>query len=420
VALRFSARRGADVRLYQLPRLDEVAWRFETPGLVSEQLVGYSADADVIFVLTPSRQLAALDLATGRARVADTLVRRAVVGPDGTALLLHTDGSLAAVSGRRAAQLAPADPREVEGLFGIQGGRPVVIVRGDSGRAAVQPTSGARVASRRLPDGPMAVAPWGDAAAVVTDTGLVLVNLLREAPDRRLSLRGAARAVAFSSSGHRVYVATDPPALVVIDRFTLQRLETVPLPAAVGELRADPFGFWLLGRAPDSVVIVPQGAGPARVVAAGWAADLPAAGPDGTILVRRGDDVVALDRETLEPRGRVPDGAADRWLIIQWDPRRPALQVATPAPGAGAERPAQQQLYVQVSSTTNQQWADDLARDLRLAGMQAVVLPPLPPEETFRVVLGPYPTREEAEDAGRKLGMPYWIFTRDAAASDSR
>jgi hypothetical protein len=52
--------------------------------------------------------------------------------------------------------------------------------------------------------------------------------------------------------------------------------------------------------------------------------------------------------------------------------------------------------------------------------MQAMVLPPLPPEETFRVVLGPYPTREEAEDAGRKLGMPYWIFTRDAAASDSR
>ena len=54
------------------------------------------------------------------------------------------------------------------------------------------------------------------------------------------------------------------------------------------------------------------------------------------------------------------------------------------------------------------------ARDLRLAGLRTSVLPPVPPEETYRVVVGPYATREEAEDAGRKLGMPYWIFTRDA------
>jgi hypothetical protein len=33
----------------------------------------------------------------------------------------------------------------------------------------------------------------------------------------------------------------------------------------------------------------------------------------------------------------------------------------------------------------------------------------------YRVVLGPYPTREAAEAIGRKLGMPYWIFQRDTA-----
>jgi hypothetical protein len=37
----------------------------------------------------------------------------------------------------------------------------------------------------------------------------------------------------------------------------------------------------------------------------------------------------------------------------------------------------------------------------------------VPPDDAFRVVIGPYGTRDEAEDAGRKLGMPYWIFTRD-------
>jgi hypothetical protein len=30
------------------------------------------------------------------------------------------------------------------------------------------------------------------------------------------------------------------------------------------------------------------------------------------------------------------------------------------------------------------------------------------------VVLGPYPTREAAENAGRKLGLSFWVFSRGA------
>ena len=33
----------------------------------------------------------------------------------------------------------------------------------------------------------------------------------------------------------------------------------------------------------------------------------------------------------------------------------------------------------------------------------------------YRVVLGPYPTREAADDAGRKLGKPFWVFSRGQA-----
>ena len=413
VALRFSGRRGADVRLHQLPSLDEVSWRFDTPGLVTDRLVGFAADDDLIYLLTPGQQLIALDLMAGRTRPADTLVRAAALGPDGTVLFVHTDGALAALSGRRAIPLGRVADQEVEALFGGSGGKLVAVLRGDSGRRIAVSASGALGPRRPLPDGPLALAPWGDAVAVATDTGLVVMDLLRDTTVRRVPLRGAARAVAFSSSGHRIYVATDRPAVLVVDRFELERLGTVALPTAVSELRADPFGGWLLGRAADSIVVIPQGGGAARVVAGGWAPDLPAAGPDRTLLVRRRDDVVALDRDSLAPRGRVRGGADDRWLVVQWDPRRPALQVAAHAEGR-APAPASQELYVQVSSTTNQQWADDLARDLRLAGLKATVLPPVPPEETYRVAVGPYATREAAEDAGRKLGMPYWIFTRDA------
>jgi hypothetical protein len=150
------------------------------------------------------------------------------------------------------------------------------------------------------------------------------------------------------------------------------------------------------------------------MVPGGWDHDLPAGAPDGTLLIRRGDDVMALDRETLEPRGRVRGGADDRWLAVQWDPRRPALQVTTPAAAGGTET-ASQELYVQVSSTTNHLWADDQAQQLRVAGLRATVLPPEVEGEPYRVVIGPYRTREEAEEIGRTLGQAFWIFTRDAS-----
>lgn len=420
VAVRFAGRSGADVRVYSLPGLAPVEWRFQTPGLVAERVVGYSADDDLIYVLSPGRQLMALDLATGRARPADTLVASAAMGPDGAVLLAREGGELARLSSRRVTQVERGDDsgngkREVEALHGSAGGRMVAVVRDGGVRAIAVSSGGTLGPSRPIPDGLLAVAPWGDAAAIGTDSGVVVVDLLRGTADRYFHTRNRAAVVGFSSSGHRLYVAGDEPPLSVLDRFELRRIGAIALPRVVTELRPDAFGAWLLGRAEDSIVVIPQSGGVARVTAGGWSADLPTAAPDGTILIRRGRDVVALNPQTLEPAGRVRDAAADRWLVIRWDARRPALQAAAaPAePGEpGDVGPTGQEIFVQVSSTTNEQWAGDLARDLRFAGMRALVLAPAADEEMFRVVVGPYATRVEAEDAGRKLGMPYWIFTR--------
>ena len=78
---------------------------------------------------------------------------------------------------------------------------------------------------------------------------------------------------------------------------------------------------------------------------------------------------------------------------------------------------ASQLIYVQVSSTSNPDWATDLAANLDRAGMQASVLPPESADEPYRVVLGPYATREEAEATRRRLNMPSWIFTQDTSQS---
>jgi len=67
-------------------------------------------------------------------------------------------------------------------------------------------------------------------------------------------------------------------------------------------------------------------------------------------------------------------------------------------------------LYVQVSVSQNQDWSQRLAQELGRAGLPAKVLAPATTDEGYRVVLGPYPTREVAEGIGRKLGRPYWIY----------
>ena len=72
---------------------------------------------------------------------------------------------------------------------------------------------------------------------------------------------------------------------------------------------------------------------------------------------------------------------------------------------------------MQVSSTSNPDWASDLVENLRRAGMAAEVLPPDVPGDPYRVVLGPYATREQAEATGRQLKLPYWIFTRDTTST---
>src|SRR2546425_1122496 len=100
-----------------------------------------------------------------------------------------------------------------------------------------------------------------------------------------------------------------------------------------------------------------------------------------------------------------------RWTA--WRPRsayRPTAvaeaQAATPEGGDGAEGP----LYVQVSTSQNETWSSEMAQQLSRAGLAARVLQPKNPDDGYRVVLGPYPTRTQAEAIGKKLGRPFWIY----------
>ena len=250
---------------------------------------------------------------------------------------------------------------------------------------------------------------------VALDSGLMAIDPADSTRQAFRRLSDPPDAVSISPSGHRIYVATARPELLVLDRLSLDTSERLRLPGRASAMRADPLGRLLLIRpaSGDSIWLVDPaqphllGTLPAR-----WRADLPTVAPDGSILVASGQDIAAYAADSLTVGGRVASGARDRWLPAAWDPRRPVLQLVADTAQAAPAAPGQA-IYVQVSSTANETWAQEAARNLRTAGMQATVLPPATSEDPYRVVLGPYPTREAADAAGRKLGRPFWIFTRE-------
>ncbi|HYC32576.1 MAG TPA: SPOR domain-containing protein, partial [Gemmatimonadales bacterium] len=260
---------------------------------------------------------------------------------------------------------------------------------------------------------------------VAADSAVVLYGTQAKKEPRVLRVPGHARAALFSPSGHRIYVARDEESLLVLDRFSGEQLQEIALPGPAADLRADPFGQWILVEpvAGDSGWVVDVGtsrvAGSVRVQ---WNEDLPALLPPGILLTRRGEDVVSLDlgAEGFPERGKVAGGAADTWLPIAWQPQQDegaeepvdtALAEAADSAGSGRN------VYLQVSSSQNPAWADELSQKLRTAGLPASVLKPTRSDEAYRVVLGPYATREQAEETGRTIGMPSFVVTPSDAPS---
>jgi hypothetical protein len=259
--------------------------------------------------------------------------------------------------------------------------------------------------------------------AVATDSGVLLMDPLGRRDATFIALSDHPRALVFSPSGHRIYVARrTEPGLAAIDRFDREEIDGVALPLPAETIRLDPLGRWLLAKPTggDSVWVVDL---PVKrlvgSVPSTWRVDLPAIGPDGALLVPRGEDIVSYRPDSLTETGRVKGGASDVWMLTAWRPRgsyrgafadadagaAPADQAAA-ADTAGPEGP----MYVQVSTSQNEAWSSEMAQQLTRAGLGARVLQPKNPDDGYRVVLGPYPTRAQAEAIGRKLGRPFWIY----------
>lgn len=388
--------------------------------------MGYDLQQRVAFFVDAKRRLTSLNLESGTNRAVLPGVSSATVGPDGAAFVIDSGGRLIRV-GRRSRNTFPArlTPGEAQ-LHGAQGGQVVSI----SGRQALraQSLSLERAGpAMELAPGPVALTWWGETLASTRGDDVELHRVADASLIRTVDLPGPPTALLFSPSGHRL-IALVGGSVVVVDRFTGERLGTIRLPSEGTALRGDPSGRWLLVRpeAGDSVFVLDMVTlGYVATVGARWRQDLPLIAGAALLLTAEGEDVVGWDLATFPPvpMGQVRGGAVDRWMVVPWvSSRRAQAALAAAAEARTAQDEAllprdgdaaDSSRWLQVGSSQSPDWAQDLARELRGQGYPASVWPAADAEDAYRVVIGPYASQEEAEEAGRRLGRPNVVVSRE-------
>jgi cell division septation protein DedD len=310
----------------------------------------------------------------------------------------------------------------------------------------------------------------GDRLYFTSQRGLIGVRTRDLSPLKEVRLPGDAAEMAPTPSGDRVYIALkDSPRIVVLDRYSESISSTIDLPGPAIELRIDPVGQFLLAKpadGADSAWVVAIGTG--RVVgsiASSWTNDLPTFAHSSTIATLRGADVVFVNGTTLSDVRTARGGGKDYWYFFTWNGFRPrsadldqpvtfmppdsivrsdtvnppsestrvqpplrdasptmlppppaypptALPGGAPAPVAPAPSAARTGGFlVSFAALLDERQALAVANGIAVGGVRARVLPTQTGgTPIFRVVLGPYPTREQAEQVGRESKRQYWVY----------
>jgi hypothetical protein len=280
----------------------------------------------------------------------------------------------------------------------------------------------------------------GDRLYLAVDSGLVVLRTRTMDWAPPVHFEKPINVMASTPSGDRVFVLGDTNTRIfVVDRFRDRVTARFDLPGKADDLRVDPFGRDLLARAAGSDSLWVLAIGTQKVLGAvksAWRVDLPFVGYDGAIATAVGNDVVMVDGETLESRSRIAGGARDIWFPIQWDGFRPraasldqpvtfdSIIIDSTPPDTLAPADSTDTASAQVTDTAaasgfivsfaaflNAERARELANRIYVGGENARVITSSRDGATiYRVVLGPYATREEADRAGRESGQSYWVF----------
>ena len=444
---------GGKLRAYALPGLALLAFPIAGRSSPARGVIGMDVAGRRLLFRDTAGAVAAFDLVALRERPVAPRGALAAMGADGVLLTVDRRGAVVESHPWGSRSWPDTLGRGVRDVFAAPGPR-LLVVRGsaveslvvvsrDGGVAfaAATPAASDRTATRD-----------GDAVAFATDSGVVVLEDRESRIPWFVRLGGTPRAVAFSPSGHRLYVALHARGeLAVVDRFAREEHGSIPLPGPAAALRGDPWGRVLFVQPADTALARAEtwvvGVAAERLLgrlATEWDSDLPTVSPGGVVLAREGDAVVARDVHSLDSLGAVPDGAADYWFVGAWAPSGaaaairqqarvaeaaspPSGQPSAPAPAGAALAAADAKstppatapalrIWVQVSVSQSEPASRDLAASLVAARHPAQVVPPRSEGDGWRVVVGPFATRDDAEAAGRSLGRPFFVVERDLPA----
>lgn len=454
IALRV-ARGGGQVRAYQYPRLDTLIWS-------STQSIGAQAR---ILAFDPENGLEAfvdrggvpgwVDLRVGTVKPSRATKLASMTSTDAWSIYGVTRDTLITRSTPSGEwQFTTSEP--VRGLFPMNdGGLVVLTTRSDEISALIRlrPPERNVLDSTTIPTPTLTVmSPLGDRIYLAFGREVAALNTNTFEEAARVTFDEPVIALTTTPSGDRVFVATETARTIeILDRYSGERTDAVRLPGHARDLRMDPLGRLLLARPDtgDSAWVINVGTN--RIIATlptAWRSDLPNVAHDGAVATVSGRDVQFTIPGQPKPRIIIRDGASEIWHFVFWNgfrPRAPGLDqpvvfpvdtlfYVEPVPDSGVvappvlpdtlvprpqvisadtvERaPASTVWSVQVAAVLSEDRAREIARTIRVDGVTPrVVVADVDGAKVYRVVMGPFSSKAEADRIGRQSGRDYWVF----------
>jgi cell division septation protein DedD len=448
-------RGGGTGRVYRYPNLDSTVWTVdEAPAI--DRVLAFDADAGSIAVVDSKGYPGRLDLRETDVLNAARTRLTSLSSANGNDIYgINTKGEIIRLN-PNGSDWKFKPPVPARAVFAQPNGD--LIVSANKGAQTlvwrVRPPDDVAADSTVLPLAGRGVrTQMGDRIYFTIDSGLVGVKAKDLSPVGAVQLPSRVVALAPTPSGDRLYLATMADSgISIVDRYKGGVQVGVILPAPPSDLRMDPLGRYLLARFPktDSAWVIAigtnrlLGAVPTR-----WAPDLPAITPDGRLALLGAKDVTLADPEKPDVKSAVSGGAKDFWYFFAWDGFRPRAQgldqpvtfpgdsvptdssaasstpsstdnallppdsvpLAPPSASIDPARPTSTGFVVSFAALLSEEKAQQVANSISVNGTQAhIVSTTTAGSPIFRVVMGPFPTRDEANKVGRASKREYWIY----------